>query len=182
MNRNALKCLAWSISMIVVCSAVVLGQDVPFSEQWPLYEALRTTASIIFAVVGAWLAIIYPERLRMSFQKPGGTASNGGGKIGALFTPIVHSTAILCIILFIGVLAPLLKRIDLLLPYITPLRGVSYGVLASLTLWQLWTVILSFVPADIVASHTAHEERRNETLNEYKKLGSYVPRSKPEDE
>lgn len=182
MKKNALKCLAWLLSVAIVVSAVALGQEVPFSEQWPLYEALRTTASIIFAVVGAWLAIIYPERLRMSFQKDGNVSATSNGRIGALFTPIVHSTAILCIILFIGVVAPLLKRVDLLLPYTTPLRGVSYGVLAALTLWQLWTVILSFVPADIVASHTAQEERQQQTVDGYKSPGNYVPRPKPPEE
>ncbi|MFY1053516.1 hypothetical protein ACOQNP_18010 [Ectopseudomonas khazarica] len=182
MKKPWLKCLAWLFSVAIVAGAVLLGQKVPFSEQWPLYEALRTTASIIFAVVGAWLAIIYPERLRMSFRQDGNLAAAKNGKIGALFTPIVHSTAILCVILFIGVLAPLLKRIDLFVPYVTPLRGVSYGVLAALTLWQLWTVILSFVPADIVASYTAHEERVDETIKGYRHRENYVPPpQKPED-
>lgn len=178
MKKRALKCLAWGLSIALVAAAVVLGRGVPFSEQWPLFEALRTTASIIFAVVGAWLAIIYPERLRMSFQKAEGTPVSSNGGMSALFTPIVHSTAILCIILLIGVVAPLLKRVDLLLPFAVPLRGVSYGVLASLTLWQLWTVILSFVPADIVKSHTDHEERHIQTTEGYRNPATYVPRPK----
>lgn len=175
MSKNALKFLGWGISITLVTSAALLGQRVPFAEQWPLFEALRTTASIIFAVVGAWLAIVYPERLRMSFQKPSGAepASNNG--MSKLFSPIVHSTAILCVILFIGVLAPLLKRIDLLLPYVTPLRGASYGVLAALTLWQLWTVLLSFVPADIVKSYADQETRQVETVEGYRRPSNYVP-------
>ncbi|EKT4452719.1 hypothetical protein I5S53_17925 [Pseudomonas juntendi] len=178
MKKTALKCLAWGMSIALVATAIVLGRGVPFSEQWPLFEALRTTASIIFAVVGAWLAIIYPERLRMSFQKAEGAPVSSNGGMNTLFTPIVHSTAILCIILFIGMVAPLLKRLDLLLPHTVPLRGVSYGVLASLTLWQLWTVVLSFVPADIVKSHTDSEKQHLETTEGYKNQSNYVPRPK----
>lgn len=178
MKKLPLKLLAWGTSIALVTGATLLGQGVPFAEQWPLFEALRTTASIIFAVVGAWLAIIYPERLRMSFQKAEDAAPSPSGGMSKLFTPIVHSTAILCVILFIGVLAPLLKRVDLLLPYVTPLRGVSYGLLAALTLWQLWTVLLSFVPADIVKSHADHEARQLETIEGYRQPSNYVPRPK----
>lgn len=46
-----------------------LGANIRFEEQWVLYEALRTTASIIFAVVGVWLAIVYPERLKSPFSQ-----------------------------------------------------------------------------------------------------------------
>lgn len=176
MKKKTLHWLTISVSFALVMLACVLGQGVPFAEQWPLYEALRVTASIIFAVVGAWLAIIYPERLRLSFQKNQSALASTNGGMSALFTPIVHSTAILCIILLIGVIVPLLKRVDLLMPYAEQLRGVSYGVLTALTLWQLWTVILSFVPADIVKSSTDHEERQQKTLKGYRRPENYMPR------
>lgn len=55
------------------------GENVSFAQQWPLFEALRNTASIIFAAVGAWLAIIYPERLKMSFGRGKVDPTNGNG-------------------------------------------------------------------------------------------------------
>lgn len=59
-----MKILGGIFLMVVLIFSAYFGKNVPFSSQWPLYEALRTTASIIFAVVGAWFAIIYPERLK----------------------------------------------------------------------------------------------------------------------
>lgn len=178
MKKVTLKWLAWLFSAALVGVAVVQGRHVPFAEQWPLYEALRTTASIIFAVVGAWLAIIYPDRLKLSFQQTTTKASSTNGGMSRLFTPIVHSTTILCIILLLGIIAPLIKRVDLLQDHLAILRGCSYGVLTALTLWQLWTVILSFVPADIVKSHVDHEDRRHRTVEGYKRSENYVPRGK----
>lgn len=168
---------AFLFSFVIVAVAFWQGADVPFAEQWPLFEALRTTASIIFAVVGAWLAIIYPERLKMSFkQNAKAPISNGGGMSG-MFTPIVHSTAILCLVLLIGIVAPLLKRFDLLLDHIALMRSLSYGTLAVLTLWQLWTVVLSLVPADVVKTRADHDERLTNTIEGLFKDTTFVSRN-----
>lgn len=71
MRRKLIKSGGIATSLVAVGTGYYFGKNVPFHEQWPLYEALRTTASIIFAVVGAWLAIIYPERLKFSLRGNG---------------------------------------------------------------------------------------------------------------
>lgn len=152
------------IALFLIFSAY-FGQNVPFASQWPLFEALRTTASIIFAVVGAWFAIIYPERLKKSF-KGGGTDSDANGRgITRLFTPIVHSTAILASVLIIGVAAPLLKQLTFVVEHKEFFRGVSYFVLVCLTLWQLLTVLYSLIGPDMVKRHNSAQERAREAAN-----------------
>lgn len=153
------------MAIAVLTSAAYFGRNVPFSNQWPLYEALRTTASIIFAVVGAWFAIIYPERLKKSF-KGGGTESDANGRgITRLFTPIVHSTAILASVLIIGVAAPLLKQLNVVLEHKEIFRGISYFVLVFLTIWQLLTVLYSLIGPDMVKRHNSAQERGKEAAN-----------------
>ncbi len=176
-----LRVLACVGSLVIVILAFWLGRRVPFEDQWPLYEALRTTASIIFAVVGAWLAIIYPDRLKLSFRQPAEVKSANGGSMARMFTPIVHSTAILCLVLLIGIIAPLLKRIDVLLAHVEVMRSLSYGTLAALTLWQLWTVVLSLVPADVVASRANHDERHQKTVERLTKNTSFIAKDQKED-
>lgn len=146
------------ITLIIIFSAY-FGANVPFATQWPLYEALRTTASIIFAVVGAWFAIIYPERLRKSFRGGGGAFDSNGSGITRLFTPIVHSTAILALVLVIGVVAPLVKQFSFVVEYKGFYRGLSYAVLVFLTLWQLLTVLYSLIGPDMVKRHNSEQER-----------------------
>jgi hypothetical protein len=145
------------------------GRLIPFAQQWPLYEALRNTASIIFAVVGAWLAIIYPERLKLSFGK-GGKEVAPKGNIGLLLTPAVHSTIILVILLLVGIIAPLLKQIGAIIEHVEVWRGVSFALLASLTLWQVVIVIMTIFPADMVQTFVAKEEATSEIKAHYGKL------------
>lgn len=164
-----MKALTKTLLLVLWCVAITagyyFGRSVPFSEQWPLYEALRTTSAIIFAVVGAWLAIVYPERLRLSLSDAGGEAQGAGQRhIGILLSPAVNSTAVLCIVLLVGVLAPLIKRSDLVLAYASEFRGGSYALLVALTLWQAWTVILTLIPADLILSRANQESLRAETL------------------
>lgn len=173
--RTTLRMVAWLIAVALIGAGGWFGRAVPFQEQWPMYEALRTTASIIFAVIGAWMAIIYPERLRLSFRsgEPGKGDTTG---MGRLFTPVVNSTAILCVILMIGAVSPLLKRLPLPLDIwhlhmdLMFFRGVSYAVLVSLTLWQLWTVVLTLVPASKIKSFVDHEDARRRVLDGMTKL------------
>lgn len=158
----------WNIVklFIIVCLIGLIGvgfwygRFVPFAQQSPLFEALRTTASIIFAVVGAWMAIIYPERLRFTFKPDSSESTSIPVNMGKLLHPAVNSTFILCIVLMVGVLAPLIKQVSFLLPHKELLRGVSFSLLIALTTWQIWTVILTLVPADMIKSKVDHENAK----------------------
>lgn len=167
----------------IVGGAGWLGRVVPFSEQWPIFEALRTTASIIFAVIGAWMAIIYPERLKLSFKSSTGTKAQSSEQAkqnsgwSHLLTPVVHSTAILCVILIIGAIAPILKHYPLPISR-EVLRGTCYGLLVLLTIWQLWTVLLTLVPADIVKTSLDRESSKKRTIEEMTALGSWADQDK----
>lgn len=160
MRKTLLLGVAWLSSSVMVMAGFWLGQSVPFNEQWPLYEALRTTAAIIFAVIGAWIAIIYPERLKLSFAEHKKSETKVEGSMGKLFSPIVHSSAILCLVLLIGIIAPVLRVIPALEEYKVLFRGISYGLLVALTLWQLWTVVLTLIPADVIKTYSDREDRR----------------------
>ncbi|MBR8317258.1 hypothetical protein KDW36_29265 [Burkholderia dolosa] len=155
---------------ITVCVAgYYYGRNIPFERQWPLYEALRTTASIIFAVIGAWLAIIYPERLKVSFR---GSNKNGGGNgnLGVLLTPAVHSTIILGLLLLLGICAPLIKEIPWVRPHVVVARGISFVILSVLTMWQVVIVFMTLFPAQIVQDQISQESARKEIDDQYGKL------------
>ena len=150
-------------------SGFYLGRFIPFVQQWPLFEALRNTAAIIFAVVGAWLAIIYPERLKISFGKTADT-NPSNGNVGLLLTPAVHSTIILVALLIIGITAPLLKQIPGILDYVVVLRGLSFLTLTVLTLWQVVIVVITIIPADLIKSNFDKEQQIEKTNIQHDKL------------
>lgn len=143
-----------------ISAAYFVGDKIPFSEQWGLYETLRTTASIIFAVVGAWFAIVYPEKLKAPFREKIDNTPNADTRFGSLFSPIVNSTVILCVILFIGILAPVLKQIPFILEYKAKMRAISFGLLCCLTFWQIWTVFITLIPADLLKTQSDQEMAR----------------------
>ncbi|PAT34949.1 hypothetical protein [Vandammella animalimorsus] len=159
-----LKPIAWIFSVALVCAGAWFGRKVPFVEQWPLFEALRTTAAIIFAVIGAWMAIVYPERLRFSLRKGAGGRTPTGDASSELFTPVVNSTCILAIVLLIGIVAPLVRAYGFGIPAELG-RGLSYALLVALTLWQLWTVFLTLGPADSIKSDMDREKGRRSDLD-----------------
>lgn len=157
----------------LVAAGAWFGRSVPVAEQWPMFEALRTTAAIIFAVIGAWMAIIYPERLKLSFRPskdPASAELSASTGWGQLFTPVVHSTLILGVVLLLGITVPILKHADLPVP-VECWRGTSYGLLVALTLWQLWTVLLTLVPADKVKSSLDSSDARAATVAGMMSLG-----------
>ncbi|HET8898793.1 MAG TPA: hypothetical protein VFN09_08500 [Rhodanobacteraceae bacterium] len=140
------------LSMTVSMAVFVAAPVVHYAQQWPLYEALRTTAAIIFAVVGAWFAIAYPERLRLLSGQTNGGTRTASTRMLDLFAPVVHSTFILCVILLVGVTAPILKGLVTDAITVDVLRRLSFALLVFLTLWQVWTVVLTLVPADVLKS------------------------------
>lgn len=137
----------------------IYGQNIRFSEQWPLFEALRNTAAIIFAVIGAWAAIIYPERLKLAFEENGKVAKTSSSKgIEMLMTPIFHSTFLLAIILLVGILAPIVKQFEFVSKWTNLFRGFSFFILSALTLWQIFIVIKTLFPAEAILSTSQRED------------------------
>ena len=161
--------MALAITVGAIGVASWRGSTVTFHDQWPLYEALRNTAAIIFAVIGAWLAIVYPERLRVSLRGSQTSLSQesvaDGGRMLTLMAPIVHSTFILAAVLAVGIVAPLIKELQFVRANVAIFRGMSYGILTSLTLWQLWTVVLTLIPASEVTNKVNHEVAVKNTVS-----------------
>lgn len=155
--RRLILGLFVTLGFLICLSGAYLGRSIPFSAQWPLYESLRTTAAIIFAVVGAWLAIIYPERLRFSVADEGKAEGNAKGMV-LLLTPAIHSTIILAIVLLIGIIAPLVRQIPYAAKHTESFRALSFVVLSILTLWQICIVVLAIAPADKIISAADQEE------------------------
>lgn len=119
--------IIYTFTLVFTVAGVFFGRNIPFSDQWPLFEALRTTAAIIFAVVGAWLAIIYPERLRSTFRPTENTSHSTKVDMGHFLSPAINSTVILAVVLLVGVVAPILKQIDFFITHTATFRGYHLG-------------------------------------------------------
>lgn len=161
-SRLAFFMVIGILSVFCIAAGYMLGKNVSFSDQWPLYEALRNTSAIIFAVVGAWLAIIYPEKLRYSLREESGNGTQDSPNFELLLTPAVSSAVVLIIVLAVGVAAPLLKQVEILQPHISILRGSSFSLLMFLTIWQMIIVVIAILPVDFLITADARTKAQRQ--------------------
>lgn len=125
------------------------GRSIPFKEQWPLFEALRTTSAIIFAVIGAWVSVLYPNALQKVFRRGEVFDDRDAESIYLMLANIRLSSLVIASLLIVGVAAPILQQFSFLLEHRTLVRGLSFGVLGGLTFIQLWTLLMTLAQAEI---------------------------------
>lgn len=130
------------ISSFVVVLSYAKGKNIEFQAQWPLYEALRNTSGIVFAVMGAWIAIVYPDSLKNA-SSPDSTEKDD---IFYMLQAMLISALILSSVLLVGIAAPLIKQYEFLSIYSQFLRGISYALLSMMTMAQLWTLLITILP------------------------------------
>ena len=131
--------------------------------------------------LGAWVAIAFPERLRLlSGQKSNGSGA-GNRRFLDLFAPVIHSTAILCIVLLVGLAAPVIKGLVTDVMVIEFLRRSSFGLLAVLTLWQVWTVVLTLIPADELKSAMDRDLATHRSRQALRGLGNEMTQPEGDD-
>jgi hypothetical protein len=168
MNRY-LRLGLLSTSAAVVCLCIVYGRGVPIKEQLVVYEGLRSTAAIVFAVMGAWIAILYPGKLATAF----GSKSQRDQRaellqINRLFRPMIYSTVILLIVTAIPFSAVLAKQVINLAAYKEFFRAFSFTIVGILVLMQLWSIILTLIPGDNVKGDLTAFKARKDFLERMK--------------
>jgi hypothetical protein len=141
------------VSTILIFAALSVGagwagRAIPFSEQWPFYEALRTTAAIVFAVMGVWVTLLYPQALELVIKRRNFDKSPEEDRIRALLLPVKLSTAVLIVVLLVGPLSVLLKHLPILTDELPLARGSSFGFLVFLTFAEMAAVFLTLWPID----------------------------------
>lgn len=163
----------WKPLVLLGCGMLffLYGRYVTYKDQWPLYEAVRTTSAIAFGVMGAWIGILCPNILTRLFghsNKPINTEEEKN--IAHLRKPLLLSSFILITILFSGVLAPILKSLVTSHMYITWLRGISYVLVGELTLLQIYAIVLTFVPSDIIDRFLKRHKKWKDTRQKMSRL------------
>jgi hypothetical protein len=126
--------------------------------------------------MGAWIALLYPEALATLFK--GANTQEGlfrSRQIQKLLRPLIYSTIILASVLFVGISAPILKQIPILvLKYQSMVRGLSYAFLSILTILQLWSIVLTLIPADFakqnIESIARKQSRRDSLMSQAKEI------------
>lgn len=164
--NNYLKSLFFIILLAAVVVSIFFGGSVSFTEQMPIYDGLRNTSAIIFAVMGAWIALLYPDKLSQAFgKKPYKEKAEDIEEINRLFRPMIYSTIILMVVIAMSFVVPLGKQISYFNQYKEVFRAISFGSIAFLTFLQFWSLILTLVPGDSIKDDLNEIKARDEMLD-----------------
>ena len=144
----------------IACTAFPIGLAIPFASQWSLYQDLRTTSAIVFGVVGAWLAFVYPQALSGSNEGP---SSRVAMRVKRLFDALKMSTIVLVAVLVLGLANAAARTLPAAVAHHSLARGVGFSLLVYLTLLQLWAILLTVLPAKWLSDDLAKAqvERRS---------------------
>jgi hypothetical protein len=121
------------------------GSNVPYVEQKDLYEALRNMSAIIFGIMGAWIAVLHPNLLTQLINQKKIQESDLPDS-RHLIAPMIYAAFSLAVVLMIGIMKPIVTQSSFIMENVGVVRGLSFAVIGSLTLLQIWALILSFVP------------------------------------
>lgn len=156
----------WLLFLIVISVAFYFGNKVPFSEQMPIYDGLRNTSAIIFAVMGAWLALIYPSKLEKAFGKSSAEYEPEElEQINRLFKPMIYSTVVLMVVITMAFIVPLAKQVPVLVENKCLFRALSFSMIGGLTFLQFWSLILTLIPGDSIKDDIEGRNRRKEMID-----------------
>lgn len=136
----------------------IFGQEINLTEQFKIIENLKAIFAILFALFGIWIAICNPltsdsEKLeKISFDKI----------LEALFLCILS----LIIIGFIFFLTPILKNIFYIQSHKEIFRAILFVTVYSLTLIQVYTLIISLKPNDLIKNYLDKNNEKKKLLNQ----------------
>lgn len=137
------------------------GAPITLESQWTFFEALRTTTSIAFGVMGALIALVYPDIVKNAFRG-GANLNNTDGGLRTLIAPCGHSAVLLVILV---ALAPVVAWVLAISPTldardIATLRKISFSVLCALSFWQISILLMVLLPFSNLYTQVSTDIRR----------------------
>lgn len=161
MKRLA-KVLLYILVILILVVSFIYGETISFASQLKIYGVMLTIASIVFAIMGAWLSL-----LKVEIESGVEEASNNDegdavvAKARNIIDPMNVSSIIIVVTLIICFFYYSFKDEVILLQFLPYIRSVSYSIVTGLFVLQVVTltkVMFSGVDFIIVLS------RKNEGL------------------
>jgi hypothetical protein len=124
------------------------GRGILFVDQVQLLRELREVSTIIFGIMGAWSAIVYPEELKRKLMATEATALDPETleRFQKLMHCIVLSAGIVAIILVMQFGAAILGQFHWVQHHCIYFRAISFAIGCVLAVSQIWVVFLMLVP------------------------------------
>ncbi|MFD1383036.1 hypothetical protein ACFQ45_06645 [Rhodanobacter aciditrophus] len=139
--------LASSIALVTLYFLFIAGKNISYEAQSKYFDNVRTIASIIFGVTGAWLAITYPKALssasaaRQASADERTEALNRATEDSKILIGFVRTMIISIVVIAISLSVPFVKEILALYQWAIDIkeyfRGILYTLLGITSIVQL---------------------------------------------
>lgn len=124
----------------------IYGKEVPLSDQKDIFDSLKDTSAIIFAILGAWIAVIYPKDLKAIFKADNQSEVENTLIFKKLiWSLIVITTSLILMILTLPVIG-IIKNIHYFQYHRQILLGSLSVYMFALTLAQVYALLSTLVP------------------------------------
>ncbi|TCB77398.1 hypothetical protein E0H89_09185 [Acinetobacter sp. ANC 3781] len=148
MNKRELILLITLFTLI----AFFVGKWIPFEDQKNIFENITSTTSIIFAILGIWLALFYPDTISKIFnqEEPSGLKKIYENDKNEIFKRLSLSLVIITFILILCILTNfvifIVKNISIFEPIKYWLRSLFFAYLFLLSIFQIFALICTLLP------------------------------------
>jgi len=170
-----LKIVCCSLALASFAAGYYFGKIIPLSDQWTYFETLRTTSAIVFGVMGALLAVVYPEVVKAGFRPKQVKDVASTDNISLILNPLAHS-ALLLVALVLA--APIFAWIKVSYPApavgVVPenvecMQAIVFSIFCGLTYFQVLILFSILHPLDHLLGHAtksaAIEKNREEIFS-----------------
>ena len=170
MNKNVKYLIIFTGPLLLTYCVKDIVSLISYNEYKDALGALLNISSIVFAIIGAWIAIIFPRAIGRAFQgkvasKELKDATGDTDYLCELVETVMVSAVVLMFVLIIQFVVPLFKGA---LPsgYLREFKIFGFYIVSILTLAQLWVVFRV-----ILANYFfLNQLRRNDAANNLDQL------------
>lgn len=159
--------------LIPISLILIYGKNVSYSDQKDILDSLKDTASIIFAILGAWIAVIYPKNLQEKIFK---LETDSDKEQEIVFEKLIYGlmliTSVLILMILSLVFINMIKNISYFVQYRDILRSLLLLYLYVISLVQCYALLVTLMPnikilVDLFS--TRHERNVQKNMNPVKR-------------
>ena len=145
----------------------VYGGNVPFARQKEIYSIMLTIASIVLAITGIWIAVVFPERLRGNIDAYVSHSTMAKHPIGIFFKPLVYATVVVIFAFLTLLVGNIASAIPFIVEYKEIGRSISLCILTTPGFASIWSLFLTISLANDIKTTSDEAEALEKSIQNY---------------
>jgi len=150
--------------LILVAITVYFLDPIIYTKQKTIYDFLVQISSIVLAITGAWIAVVFPKAFKNILLHQDEYKTDFK-IVEILIKIVVGSISILMIILVVKAIGLVIPYLHFDIVYIYYLQKISLFLLLSLVIYEVWILLLVIFPIQKLLRQTKKENLKNNIID-----------------